>query len=99
MWSIAASRSSTTATDIFIARNSVAKSSSLASPMPGSRARAAASPTSSTPAKAAATRGRNSSATARCTSRVSAALHTPGRWVLALTTMASAMSRSALAST
>ena len=34
-----------------------------------------------------------------CTRSVSAALQTPGRWVLALTTMAAAMSRSAAAST
>ena len=38
----------------------------------------------------AAMRGRNSAATSSCTSSVSAALHTPGRWVLALSTIASA---------
>ena len=48
---------------------------------------------------AAATAGRKASATSRWTSSVSAALHTPGRWVLALTTIGSAMSRSAAAST
>ena len=39
--------------------------------------------------------GRKASATARWTRSVSAALHTPGRWVLALTTIDSAMARSA----
>ena len=41
----------------------------------------------------------DSSATSLCTSSVSAALQTLGLWVLALTTMRSAMSRSAEAST
>ncbi len=40
-----------------------------------------------------------SSATASCTSSVSAALHTPGRCVLAFSTISCACSRSALAST
>ena len=38
-------------------------------------------------------------ATSRWTKSVSMALHTPGRWALALTAMRSAMSRSAEAST
>ena len=44
-------------------------------------------------------RGTNSPATSACTSSDSAALHTEVRWVLALSTMRSAMSRSAAAST
>ena len=47
----------------------------------------------------AATLGRNASATDSCTSRVSAALQTPGRWHLAFTMIRAAMSRSAAAST
>jgi len=47
----------------------------------------------------AAARGRKSAATASCTTSDSAALHTDGRCVLALTTMARASSRSADAST
>ena len=43
--------------------------------------------------------GRNFSATALCTSSTSSALHTEGRLVLAFTTIRSAMSRSADAST
>ena len=56
---------------------------------------------SSTPAARsdASARGRNSAATASWTSSVSAALHTPGRCVLALTMMRSAASRSEGAST
>ena len=44
-------------------------------------------------------RGTNSAATSWCTSSDSAALQTDVRWVLALSTMRSAMSRSAAAST
>ena len=99
MWAIAASRSATTATDILRSRNSVAKSSSVAAAISGRRRRVPASPTSSTPSRARAIRGRNSSATASCTSRVSIALHTLGRWIFALRTIRSAMSRSADAST
>ena len=47
------------------------------------------------PARAAGT----SAATAECTSSVSAALHMPGRWTLALTMIRSAIARSAVAST
>jgi hypothetical protein len=99
MWSMAPSRSSTTATDKVAPRNSVAKSSSEASAMSGRTERVAASPSRVTPSRAAATRGRKAGATARWTSRLSALLQTPGRWVLALTTMDSAMDRSAEAST
>ena len=96
-WSMAASSDGTTATLILRARNSRPKSSSVASPIAGTRARAPASPTSSTPCStsALATAGRKASATASCTTSDSAALHTLGRWVLALTTMSSAPSRSA----
>src|SRR4051794_37928792 len=61
----------------------------------------AASPCTVTPAtpRAARTFGRNSPATASCTSSVSAALQTEGRDVFALTTMSSAIDRSAVAST
>ena len=45
------------------------------------------------------TRGRNTSATSACTRSDSAALHTDGRWVLAFSTIASALSRSAARST
>ena len=77
----------------------MAKSSSVACPTPGTSARVGASPTRLTPARAAGKRGRKASATAASTSSVSALLHTPGRWVLALTRMASAMARSAAACT
>ena len=43
--------------------------------------------------------GRKASATAACTRIVSAALHTPNRWVLAFATTSRAMARSAPAST
>ena len=79
-WSMAASSDGTTATLILRARNSRPKSSSVASPIAGTRARAPASPTSSTPCStsAAATAGRKASATASCTTSDSAALHTLG---------------------
>ena len=60
---------------------------------------ARASPTSSTPFRAGTRRVRSSSATASWTTSDSAALHTDGRCVFALTTMSSAISRSADAST
>src|SRR5450759_5055991 len=49
-------------------------------------------------AGAGSSRGSNSGAMSACTSRVSAALHTDGRWVLEFSAMARAMSRSASAS-
>src|SRR5580700_1519931 len=64
-----------------------------------SRVRASARTLTPAALSAAAIRGRNVSATASCTSSVSAALHTPGRCVLAFSTIACACSRSALAST
>ena len=96
-WSIAASRESTTATEIFGPRYSVAQSASVACPAAGTSDRVAASPTISTPRapRAAAIRGRNFPATSRCTSSDSAALHTPIRWHFAFTVIDSAMSRSA----
>ena len=51
------------------------------------------------PAAPRSTRGRNSAATPEWTSSDSAALHTPGRCVLAFTAIATASSRSAVAST
>ena len=77
----------------------MAKSSSPATAASGSTARVAASPRRATPTSEAAMRGRKASATSRWTSSDSALLHTPGRWVLALTTMDSAMARSAARST
>ena len=98
-WAMASSRVSTTLTDIFMSRNSVAWSAAVASPIDGTACRARSSPSSSTPASAAAARGRNSAATAEWTTSDSRALHTPGRWVLPLTTMFRAAARSAEAST
>ena len=88
MWSMAPSRSSTTATDRFEVQELggevlLGGRADVGQDGPGRLVADA----SSTPASAAGTRGRNSAATASWTSRVSAALHTPGRWVLALTTM------------
>ena len=66
----------------------MAQSSSVAALGAGQRARPPSSPTSSTPVELRRRGpGRNVGATARCTSSDSAALHTEGRWVLALTTM------------
>ena len=48
---------------------------------------------------AASATGRNAPAAARCTSSVSAALHTPVRWVFELSRIGSATDVSALAST
>ena len=92
----------TTFTAIFRSRNSWAQSSSVASVAPtesGNRPRVAVSATSSTPGSTSSMPPRNASATALCTSSVSAALHTEGRWVLALVTMRAAISRSADSST
>ena len=96
----AASRSGTTAAEMSSERYSAAWSSSVAGTTPSSAAKAA-SPCTVTPAScsAATTRGRKTSAMSACTSRDSAALHTEGRWVLALSTIASAWSRSASRST
>ena len=95
--SIASSTESTTPTASISARNSVSQSSSVASASVAASASPASarvrpSTRSSTPGLAqgaAATRGRNAGATSACTSSVSAALHTPGRWVLALRTIRS----------
>ena len=95
---MASSRVSTTLTDIFRARNSVAWSAAEASPIDGTAWRARSSPSSSTPSSAAAARGRNSRATAEWTTSDSRALHTDGRCILPLTTMLRAASRSAEAS-
>ena len=97
MWSIAASRSGTT-------RGRDVEREVLAAEVvvggrhaPRRTPRTRGSPWTVTPAswRAATTRGRNSSATSACTSSDSAALQTLVRWVLALSTIASAMSRSA----
>ena len=98
---MAASSESTTATEIFGPRYSVPQSASVAAPAAGTSRRVASSPTISTPcpASAAAIVGRNSAATARCTSSDSAALQTPIRWHLALTVTRSAIARSAARST
>ena len=86
-WSIASSTESTTRTARISARNSSPQSDSDAGATDGSIARTRASPRSSTPRERSASRaeGRNDAATEECTSSVSAALHTPGRWTLALT--------------
>jgi hypothetical protein len=99
MWSSAAGRSSTTRTAMSIDRYSVAQSSSVAGSTRSRAAWAAASPWSVTPASArdASRRGRNG--TSRCTSKVSAELQTLTRWILELSTTASAVAGSAEAST
>ena len=67
----------------------------------GAAARARSSPCDLTPASTSARNkpGSSESATRECTSSVSAALQTPGRWSFAFSTIASAASRSAVAST
>ncbi len=88
-------------------RYSVAQSSSLAActsaaSLPGESASARSSARTSTPASPQRRRrsaARTRSATSRWTSSFSAALQTPGRCSFALSTIASACSRSALAST
>ena len=96
--SIAASSDGTTATLILSAEELAAEVvvGRLAHRRHASRARRRRRP-ARRPARrsASATAGRNASATASCTTSDSAALHTLGRWVLALTTMSSASSRSA----
>ena len=84
----------------------MAQSSSVAAsrPLAGRRRRervGAVVGAQSTPASlsAAATAGRKRVRDASCTSSVSAALQTPGRCIFALSTIASACSRSAAAST
>ena len=99
MWSSASVRSSTTRTAMSIDRYSVAQSSSVAGTTASCAACAAASPCSVTPASASADSSRGRNATSRCTSSVSAELQTLTRWVLALSTMASAVAGSAEAST
>ena len=71
----------------------MSQSSGVTGVIDGTSFRLASSPRSSTPAlpRAAATRGRKVEAAARWTSRVSAALQTPGREALALRTTASAI--------
>ena len=80
---------STTPAAMSSERYSVAQSSSVAgdgTPAAARRRDAPASPCTVTPASrsAASAGGRNASATSRCTSSVSAALQTLGRWVLEL---------------
>ena len=99
MWSVAASSESTTPTARSSDRYSAAQSSSPAGSEADRCPAARASACRTTPSSAFSTRGRNSAATASCTSSVSAALHTDGRVVLASTTIDTAMSRSASAST
>ncbi len=82
-----------------IDRYSVAQSSSVAGTTASCAARAAASPCSVTPASARADSSRGRNGTSRWTSSVSAALQTLTRWVLALSTIASAIAGSAEAST
>ena len=80
-------------------RYSSPHSASVAGEIESDRAQAAAFPTKSTPPSASTARGTNSAATSACTRSFSAALHTLGRCVLALTTIDVAMSRSAAEST
>ena len=99
-WAMAASRSSTTATDSLRSRNSLEKSSSVAAPISGDDG-----PGPLVAHQLARRRGRRPpgagtrSATAACTTSDSAALHTDGRCVLALTRISRAWSRSAASST
>ena len=100
MWRTAAARSGTTDADRSRERYSVRWSSSVTGSTPSCAANVA-SPCTVTPAscRARTTRGTNASATSACTSSDSAALQTDGRCVLAFSTIASAMSRSASRST
>lgn len=68
---------------------------------PGMRGRLSAQARISTPraASRAAMRGRKSAAMLRWTRRVSMALQTPGRWVLASSAMSMALAKSAVSST
>ena len=99
MCSSAAGRSSTTRTAMSIDRYSVAQSSSVAGTTASCAACAEESPCSVTPASASADSRRGRNGTSRCTSSVSAALQTLTRWVLELSTIASAIAGSAEAST
>ena len=88
-WAMASSSASTTATRSLRSRNSVAQSSSVATPAPGTTARAAVVAHQLDPVERRRDEpGRNASATDSWTTSDSAALHTDGRCVLALTTMA-----------
>ena len=100
MNSIAWSRLSTTLIASTRSRYSVSQSAALHGAASTS-AQVAASPRNSTPAarNSAAAAGRKRSATAECTSSVSAALHTAGYWVLASWVMRVAIAKSAAAST
>src|SRR5919109_4966858 len=99
------SSESTTFTDRISAWYSVAQSSSVASPsesaMSPASVRVRPSTRSSTPDSRSSfsTRGRYSVATSECTSSVSIALQTDGRWTFALTAILTASSTSADAST
>src|SRR5699024_1143640 len=103
MCSRAVSMSGTTRTAMSMERYSVDQSSSVASCTRALlfAARATASTRSSpctvtsSSAKPSNARGKKSSATCSCTSKVSAALHTEQRWALALVAMSTALSRSA----
>ena len=97
MCATAASRSGTTAAEMSSERYSRRVVLLGRRPPPRRTPAKAASPCTVTPAscRAATTSGRNASATSACTSSDSAALHTEGRWVLELSTIASAISRSA----
>ena len=104
MWSRASSRESTTLTAIVRLRNSVAV---VGLGGLGEALRVVAEQVEAGPVHAhvdverrrAVTRGSTTGAASRCTSSVSAALQTPGRCTLALTTIFTAMSGSAPAST
>ena len=101
MCSIAASREGTTAAEISSARYSVRPVlvGGRHHALLGGEGLVAVDGDARPPGGARTIRGTNSSATSWCTSSDSAALQTEVRWVLALSTMRSAMSRSASAST
>ena len=102
MWSIASSTESTTFTAIFSARNSVAKSSSVATrDAIGTEDLASGVVADELDAvqSLGATRFRNGAAIERCTSNVSIALHTDGRCNFAFRTISDAFGRFAVAST
>src|SRR5690242_7619338 len=101
MCSTAAASDGTTAAEMSADRYSVAKSSSVAGTTAAECAATSGEPCTVTPASAnaASTRGRNASATSACTSSDSAVLQVDSRWVFELSAIATALSRSAAAST
>ncbi len=97
---IAASRESTTSALIIKSRYSVSKSSSVAGSTFSHSPRTASVPRTSTPdACKSAMMACSASVLSLCTHRFSTALHTPGRWTLALLMHATVPGRLQVAST